>query len=581
MKTSRLFGYEGEGKFKTHDEQMVIDMRKEIEAWYKQIYYRPAWADVDEKDGQYFLSPEQHATLVKATRQGNVPDHFAVSREHRNLLVSCGFKPASLMTGYDWPGVKDNEPITPRQVQVVSASYFAKHRMSWNTNGMRSGKTLSGVWAFDRLRKTGSIRKVLIVCPLSIVNEAWGASIRAVDPFANLAIFNSGNAQARKQLKEDPDTVVMNPAKARYLVEELVKWKPDLIILDEATVFKNFEQSGGKPVQQTHCMREIIERTLAMLWALTATPITKLATDLWPIGSLINPQFPGYYSWRGQTCTPIPNKAGGYFPLPDRIVIPLCRKVMTPVLGYPTGACIDLPEQDYIGSETTLTPQQEKALDDLTDDKKRQTIIDGRWIDAWGRAKKQKMLQILAGAVRVTGRDDDPDEFAKIDCFDRVKLLTTMVQEERQAEGKKVLVFCAFTGGQYVLQEHLKKAGVGSLVLNGRVKAGKKRDALLKQFREDDDIYAMIIHPEIGKFGLDLSICDTSIWFIPPMAIDQWIQSNARGQSERSATKQRTCIRYIYSTQWEKEMYVRMAKMQTTAILATSPQDPSIIGATG
>jgi len=578
LKTAKLFGYEGSEKFVTHDEAMVDAMRLEIASWYEQIIRRPDWADVEEHDGHYQLYPSQHEALIRQTKVDKLPTHFPINRETRNMLVVCGFKPASLMTGYDWPGVgPDQQALVPRQVQVVSASYLTKHRMSWNTNGMRSGKTLAAIWGFDRLRKTGSIKRVLIIAPLSIVNEAWGASIRSVDPFADLVIFNSGNQQARKQIADNPDTIVMNPAKTRYLAEELIKCAPDLIVVDEATVFKNFEQSGGKPVQQTVKVREIIQRSGAMLWALTATPITKLATDLWPLGSLINKDFPGYFMWRNQTTTPIPNKSGGYFPQPDSVVIPLARKYMSPVLGYPTAACIDLPEQDYIGSEATLTPQQEKAIEDLSDDKKKSTVIDGRWIDAWGRSKKQKLLQILAGSVRVTNKGDDPDNFAEIDCHDRIRLLTEMVQEEKANSSKKVLIFCAFVGGQYTMQEHLKKNKVHALVLNGRVTAGAKRDALLHQFRTDEKIDALIVHPEIGKFGLDLSICDVSIWFIPPMSVDQWLQSNARGQAARSEDKQRTCIRYIYGPAWEKELYMRMAKMQTTAILATSPQDRSIL----
>ena len=112
-----------------------------------------------------------------------IPKHKVVERQDEGydvmvywgldevrVLRNLGVKdaPSPIVRRYDWPG-----RYKPMAHQVDTASFLTIHKKAFVFNDPGTGKTLSALWAADYLMSRGFIRRVLILCPLSIMQSAW------------------------------------------------------------------------------------------------------------------------------------------------------------------------------------------------------------------------------------------------------------------------------------------------------------------------------------------------------------------------------------------------------------------------
>ena len=76
--------------------------------------------------------------------------------------------PSPIEKRYDWPGQHK-----PFEHQKSTAAFLTKNRRAFCFNEQGTGKTASAIWASDFLIKQGRIKRVLVICPLSIMDSAW------------------------------------------------------------------------------------------------------------------------------------------------------------------------------------------------------------------------------------------------------------------------------------------------------------------------------------------------------------------------------------------------------------------------
>jgi hypothetical protein len=94
--------------------------------------------------------------------------NFGLAEMH--ILNNMGIKdvPSPIRTQYKWTGV-----YKPFDHQRVTAEFLTLNRKAFCLNEMGTGKTNSVIWAADYLMDLEVIRRVLVVCPLSIMDAAW------------------------------------------------------------------------------------------------------------------------------------------------------------------------------------------------------------------------------------------------------------------------------------------------------------------------------------------------------------------------------------------------------------------------
>ena len=76
--------------------------------------------------------------------------------------------PSPINATYNWPGL-----FKPFEHQKTTASFLTMHKRSFCFNEQGTGKTASVIWAADYLMTKRIIKRVLVICPLSIMDSAW------------------------------------------------------------------------------------------------------------------------------------------------------------------------------------------------------------------------------------------------------------------------------------------------------------------------------------------------------------------------------------------------------------------------
>lgn len=78
--------------------------------------------------------------------------------------------PSPITKEYDWPGLHK-----PFSHQKETAQFLSAHKRAYCLSEAGTGKTSAVIWASDYLMNKGKIKRMLVVCPLSIMQAAWQA----------------------------------------------------------------------------------------------------------------------------------------------------------------------------------------------------------------------------------------------------------------------------------------------------------------------------------------------------------------------------------------------------------------------
>ena len=104
----------------------------------------------------------------KLLSDGNVAIHWGM-QEARALAAMQQFEvPSPILRDYQWTG-----RLTPFDHQKTTASFLTLHERAFCFNEQGTGKTASVIWATDYPMKRNEVKRVLILCPLSIMDSAW------------------------------------------------------------------------------------------------------------------------------------------------------------------------------------------------------------------------------------------------------------------------------------------------------------------------------------------------------------------------------------------------------------------------
>ncbi|MBT6143765.1 DEAD/DEAH box helicase family protein, partial [bacterium] len=100
----------------------------------------------------------EHSVFVKWTLEN--------ARRLNNLKIRD--TPSPIRQDYKWPGA-----FTPYDHQKTTAEFLTLNNRSFCFSEQGTGKTASAIWAADYLMSIGDIKRVLIVCPVSVMYSAW------------------------------------------------------------------------------------------------------------------------------------------------------------------------------------------------------------------------------------------------------------------------------------------------------------------------------------------------------------------------------------------------------------------------
>ena len=136
------------------------------------------------------------------------------------------------LSEYEWPRPPG---FTPFAHQKITSEFLISNRKAFCFNEQGTGKTASVIWAVDYLMTVKAIKKVLVVCPLSIMKSAWQNDLFKFAIHRTVAVAH-GSAKKRKDIiNGNAEFVIINFDGVEIVKKEIMDGGFDLIVVDEAS----------------------------------------------------------------------------------------------------------------------------------------------------------------------------------------------------------------------------------------------------------------------------------------------------------------------------------------------------------
>lgn len=447
----------------------------------------------------------------------------------RNLRIKD--VPHPILGRYKWPGL-----YTPFAHQRTTAAFLATHPRCYCFNEAGTGKSAAVAWAADYLMTKGRVSRVLIICPVSIMETAWRSDLFKTLMHRTVGIASGSRERRLRVIEEKPDFLIINFDGIRVVQDEIKAEAFDLIVIDEGSAVKNPSTDRWKTIAS-------MVTASTRLWLLTGTPAAQSPVDAYGLAKLVTPQ--NVPRFAGAFRDQVMNKISQFKWSPKKDAQAIVFKALQPAIRFTKEECLDLPDMTYTTREVELTAQQKKYYELIR--KQMMAVAAGAEITAVNAAVlMNKLLQVSAGAVYAD--DGDTIEFDSSNRFD--ELLSVIEQTEH-----KVLVFVTFKHSTAAIYDRLVKAGYTVDCINGDVSAGKRAE-IIKRFQTEDDPRILLLQPQATAHGLTLTRADTVVWWSPTPSVELYLQANAR--VHRAGQTKKTTVVHLQGSPVERRMYTML-----------------------
>jgi len=454
--------------------------------------------------------------------------------EEAQVLKNLRIKnvPSPIMSHYHWPGL-----YKPFEHQKETASFLTLHRRAFCFNEQGTGKTGSVIWAADYLMSLGYIRRVLVLCPLSVMQSAWQNDLFRFAMHRTVGIAHSHSRQKRIEVVcGDAEFVICNFDGLDIIKDVVEENEFDLIVVDEANAYKTVSTKRWKVLNQ-------ILAPSTWVWMMTGTPASQSPTDAYGLARIVNPSsVPKFFgSFRDMVMQKVTTFK--YVPRPQAESI--VHNVLQPAIRYTKEECLDLPEMTYTTRNVPLTPQQMKYYETLR--KHMVAVAAGEEITTVNAAANiNKLLQLSCGAVY-----SDSKEVVTFDASNRIAALKEVIEEATH----KVIVFAPYKHSIHIISEELKKSGYTCEVISGDVSVGRRTEIFAK-FQTEPDPKILVIQPQAASHGVTLTAANVIVYWSPVMSVETYLQANAR--THRAGQRNPCTVVHLQGSPVEKRMYAML-----------------------
>jgi len=466
-------------------------------------------------------------------RRGNLADvlvYWGLDEMTRlNQLVSFRNNlPSPIVRDYKWPGL-----YTPFDHQKITAEFLSINRRAFCFNEAGTGKTSSVLWAADYLMNQGKVKRVLIICPLSIMYSAWQGDVFNTCMHRTSAVAHGTADKRIRMIEGDYEFVVINYDGVAIVREAIEKANFDLIVVDEANAYKTTSTARWKTLAK-------VLKPHTRLWMLTGTPASQSPLDAFGLAKLVCPQkVPKLTAaWRDKVMTQVTR----FKWVPKKTAKTEIFKALQPAIRYAKKDCLDLPDVMYQTRDIPLTPQVERYYKALRSEMLIQAA--GEQITAVNAAANvNKLLQISGGAVYT-----DKKEVVEFDISPRMNALFEVIEETNN----KIIIFVPYRHTIEVVARNLNGKGITNEIINGAVSASD-RSSIITRFQTMDDPRVLIIQPQSASHGVTLTAADTVVFWSPVLSVETYLQCVAR--IDRVGQKNKMTVVHLQGSDIERKMY--------------------------
>ena len=449
-----------------------------------------------------------------------------------NALMALA--PSPMLRDYTWPGI-----YTPFAHQKTVASFLSLRARAFCFSEMGTGKTGSAIWAADYLMTLGMVKRVLVICPLSIMQTAWVGDIFKTAMHRSVGVAYGSAERRTKVIKGQHDFVVINFDGVATVKDVIDKAGFDLIIIDEATSYKNTSTKRWRTLAS-------LIKPSTRLWLMTGTPAAQSPVDAFGLAKLVSPyRVPKFVTaWKDKVMLQIRR----FTWVPKTTAQSDVFYALQPAIRFTKKECLDLPDIVYEMRDVPLTPQVAAYYKKL----KTQLLIDaaGEKISAVNAGvAMNKLLQISGGALY-----SDAHNVVEFDVSTRLEALEEVLDEC----ANKAIVFVNFLHTIDVVSRHLTAKGHAHSIIKGDV-TKNERERIITEFQNNPQPRVLLAQPRTTSHGITLTAADTVIFWGPVLSVETFTQCVAR--IDRMGQVHKMLCVMLQGSDVERKVYAALRSM--------------------
>ena len=401
---------------------------------------------------------------------------------------------------------------SPHEYQRYATEYIEAHPVAAVLLDMGLGKTSITLTALnDLLFDSFKVRHILVIAPLRVARNTWGAEIEKWDHLRGLRYSVAVGTETERMaaLKREADIYIINRENVQWLISESgISFDFDMVVIDELSSFKNHQTKRFRALMK---VRPKVKRIVG----LTGTPSSNGLMDLWAefrlldmgerLGRFIGPYRTSYFR---------PDKQNGqvvfsYKPLPGAEK-QIYGRISDITISMKSTDHLQMPE--LINSRYTvyLSEKEDSRYENLKKDLVLQ-LPDGDITAANAASLSGKLSQMANGAVYTDAGETVAIHERKLDALEDII---------EAANGKPVLVAYWFRHDLERIAERLQKLKVPCSRLD--------TDSSIRKWNAGE-IPVALIHPASAGHGLNLqSGGNTLVWFGLTWSLELYQQTVAR-----------------------------------------------------
>ncbi len=395
---------------------------------------------------------------------------------------------------------------------------------------MGCGKSLSAIAVAGALYNVKKIKKVLIVCPLSIVG-VWKEEFEKFADFDYELAFLKGNMAKKTELLQKMQGYSLQIAIVNYesvwrMETEITNWKPNFIIADESHKIKTHNIAASKAMHR-------LGRKTKYRMILTGTIITNKAIDVFSQYKFVDQTIFGnsFYAFRNKYFDMV--GYGQHTPvLKESMKDELMEKLHSIAFRATKSECLDLPPTTDIIRYVELEPRTMGIYRSLVKDSFAEL---GK-----GELTVTNVLTKLLRLSQLTGGFIGNDECRTCQQISRSKpdALEDIVDNAVQS-GEKIVVIARFLAEIKAIKKLLEKKHILYSQVSGEV---KDREEQIRKFQNDPKVSVFIGQVATAGLGITLTAASTMVFYSLDYSMSNFEQAKAR---IHRAGQQKNCT-YIY-----------------------------------
>lgn len=406
---------------------------------------------------------------------------------------------------------------------------------------MRTGKTMTVANAVQWLKNNGEPHKTLVICPTHIKTN-WVEDVQKHTDLKSLILGTGTKKQVVALRRHDQITVVDGPhvynrpgepdlfitnhdaIRGSALLEALIEFNFDIIVVDESHAFKNPKAKRTKALAK-------LKKSIKRRYILTGTLVSRAPLDAYSQMKILNENIftESFDEFGARYCIFRTHMGIRFFVRPKRAMMPeLWRRINAYTDKVRIEDCHDMPKKLYTEVAVQLNAAERAAHNELRDELI--TYLDGDAVQATILTKAMKLIQTTSGFVY--GEDG---VVMRLPNPSKVEALKDIL-EQTVRQDRKIVIWAHYHETFRIISEVLDKEKIGySMIsgIDGRIKPEEKHKRIWR-FKNDDKCPVIIANPSMIGIGEDLTVAMYAVYYENNYKLDLRAQSEARIYGDKS-----------------------------------------------